>query len=749
MTSSVHTGNKAAPGQRAHRQIIVVGISGPSSSGKTTLARLLRTVFTLDSKLSGSVGNAVSGAIENKEAERAGRDRVRDEEALMAFIVHEDDFYKPDDQIPVTTTSSGKRVQDWDTIDALDIGQLVSALSYIRSHGILPPRLKSKEDLNEVTDSGVGEDTIRRIRDDIARRMEGILSTKSGNNSLPLSLVFLEGFLLYAPPDDEEHPLRAVHDNIHVPLFLPATYSVLKERRESRTGYVTIGPAPTPKSDDSNNKEGSTKSSPDGIGDIENGDEPMPHQNFWTDPPGYVDDIVWPRYIADHQWLLLRDPGVERSEDELKKAVGEGEYVKEDAGVLVAPGKGGADMTELLEWGVREVLRVFDRIQPQNPRGCSPAHCLKISHFAKARGFTISSRHPTFASQILPEGNAELEKEVNFRKIKCAKPSAKLKLKHLRKRGNSDKLNQRKSQFFISSMDTPRNLSLQTAATLILLLFSNQIHAEQEDRRPLSSPDVGWRIITVSGSKSAMRVVCDHGDTLTKSGSYYTCCPASATTPCSLPTTCSSNTLLFSGDKTRDCKNNICASLLIYESAPSQNLLGTQLVCRYDQLGDNTPWSVYRNFPYTTTSATQSTKTNASPAPTVRPPVMTDPGNPPETPPTSSSNKIWIAGLVVGVIALGFLIGLLGFFIARRRLQKRPTSSKDDDMVPVNAPSVDDKDYMYKAYQGAELHNHDRAELHFDQRPVELSHYGSNVVEMPTQHDRHFVAELDGAPMRW
>lgn len=268
----------------------------------------------------------------------------------------------------MTTTSSGKRVQDWDTIGALDIRQLVSALSYVRSHGILPPRLKSKEDLNEVTDSGVDEDKIRRIRDDVARRMEGILLardekgfTKPGNDSLSLSLAFLEGFLLYAPPEDEKHPLRAVHDNIHVPLFLPATYSVLKERREGRTGYVTIGPAPTLKLDeDNNNKDRSTESGADGIGDIQDDGEPLPHQNFWTDPPGYVDDIVWPRYIADHQWLLLPDPDVPRSEEVLKEAVGEGEYVKEDAGVLVAPGKGGADMTELLEWGVREVLRVVD-----------------------------------------------------------------------------------------------------------------------------------------------------------------------------------------------------------------------------------------------------------------------------------------------------------------------------------------------------------------------------------------------------
>lgn len=256
-------------------------------------------------------------------------------------------------------------MQDWDTVEALDIRQLVSALSYVRSRGVLPPRLKSKEDLNEVTGSGVDEDTIRRIRHRVTRTMETILlSTKSETDSLPLSLVFLEGFLLYAPPGDENHPLRAVHDSIQVPLFLPATYSVLKKRREGRTGYVTIGPAPTPKLDEdkfNDDDKRSAEPSTYGIGDIEDDNEPMPHQNFWTDPPGYVDDIVWPRYIADHQWLLLPDPSVPRGEDELKEAVGEGEYIKEDAGVLVAPGEGGANMTELLEWGVREVLRVIGR----------------------------------------------------------------------------------------------------------------------------------------------------------------------------------------------------------------------------------------------------------------------------------------------------------------------------------------------------------------------------------------------------
>jgi len=50
---------------------LIVGISGPSSSGKTTLARLLQRVF-----------NEV-----NLNAHH-----------LTTFIIHEDDFYYPDDQ---------------------------------------------------------------------------------------------------------------------------------------------------------------------------------------------------------------------------------------------------------------------------------------------------------------------------------------------------------------------------------------------------------------------------------------------------------------------------------------------------------------------------------------------------------------------------------------------------------------------------------------------------------------------------
>jgi nicotinamide/nicotinate riboside kinase len=51
----------------------IIGISGPSSSGKTTLARLLQGIFSqLDSP------------------------------HLTTFIIHEDDFYFPDDKYAPT-----------------------------------------------------------------------------------------------------------------------------------------------------------------------------------------------------------------------------------------------------------------------------------------------------------------------------------------------------------------------------------------------------------------------------------------------------------------------------------------------------------------------------------------------------------------------------------------------------------------------------------------------------------------------
>ncbi|OJJ89156.1 ribosylnicotinamide kinase [Aspergillus glaucus CBS 516.65] len=303
-------------------QALVIGISGPSSSGKTTLARLLQRVFS----------PALS----------------------KTFIIHEDDFYVPDNQIPYTTTPSGKTLQDWDCVEALDITRLSRALSYIHSTGSLPDKLKSIQDLNEDADSGVSLETVERLR----RFVEGRLASstpstvgKGSDDRRERTLAFLEGILLYAPKADKGHVLRPVNDNIDVRLFLPTAYEDVKVRREARSGYVTSGPAqelPLPQ----------RNSASDGSGEGEEG-----QQTFWEDPPGYVDNIVWPHYVRDHAWLLVPEGEQDVNSAELVRKAGSGTNVRTDVGIAVAPGQGSRPMTEILTWAVEEVLKCWERVQ--------------------------------------------------------------------------------------------------------------------------------------------------------------------------------------------------------------------------------------------------------------------------------------------------------------------------------------------------------------------------------------------------
>lgn len=260
-------------------------------------------------------------------------------------------------RIPYTTLPSGKQIQDWDTVAAIDTSFLAQSLSYVAEHGCLPPRLRSKEDQNEKGESGVADETVSELKELVSRKL-------AGSGMLRSSIVFMEGFLLYAPPtsavtedrkeEDKEHPLRKVHAQIHLPLFLPAPYTLVKMRREGRSGYVTIGPGieqPAP-------GEGNTAAKESGEVDLDKEDD-RPPQSFWVDPPGYVDDVVWPRYVEDHAWLIIpqhKGDGVEGGGD-VVKAAGEGVDVRHDVGVQVAPGKGAGGMDVVLRWAVEEVLK--------------------------------------------------------------------------------------------------------------------------------------------------------------------------------------------------------------------------------------------------------------------------------------------------------------------------------------------------------------------------------------------------------
>ncbi|KAF1829981.1 P-loop containing nucleoside triphosphate hydrolase protein [Decorospora gaudefroyi] len=195
---------------------LLVGISGPSSSGKTTLSRLLRDIFP-------------PGTL---------------------FILHLDDFYLPDAEIPVKDG-----VQDWDCIESLNLARLKAALQHVREHGKSPEWLVSQEDQNSVGEHGVPEEAIQRLRDQVSTCLQGKPEPEGRR------ICIVDGFLLFSEDMDE---IRAL---FHVRLFLRTRYETAKRRREARSGYVTL-------------------------------------EGFWKDPPGYVDKIVWPNYVTQHKFLF-------------------------------------------------------------------------------------------------------------------------------------------------------------------------------------------------------------------------------------------------------------------------------------------------------------------------------------------------------------------------------------------------------------------------------------------------------------
>ncbi|GAB7349146.1 hypothetical protein MBLNU459_g8086t1 [Dothideomycetes sp. NU459] len=236
------------PGQKA----ILIGISGVSSSGKTTLSRLLRDIFP------------------------------------DTFILHEDDFYKTDKEIPYKGD-----VQDWDCIESINLPELEQALDYIKTNGILPPNLYSKEDSNSVGESGVDRNRVAELK-------EQAHAQSSDQKRLPIAII--DGFLLFS--DD----MKAIRELFDVKLFLRTDYKTAKKRREARSGYVTL-------------------------------------EGFWEDPPGYVDNIVWPNYAKDHAYLFHGgDVEGKLNEDVCQKL-----------GIHAMPKEAQGSMTACLEWAFQVV----------------------------------------------------------------------------------------------------------------------------------------------------------------------------------------------------------------------------------------------------------------------------------------------------------------------------------------------------------------------------------------------------------
>ncbi|KAF3208584.1 ribosylnicotinamide kinase [Orbilia oligospora] len=220
----------------------------PSSSGKTSISRLLRDAFTSKSLT---------------------------ESPPSCMILHADDFYIPDSDLPVVELGgTGQKVQDWDCPEALNFPEFISSLRYAKEFGRLPESHKSYEVTHAV---GVDESILKLVKDDdngggdggkekileLERKVVGWLkSVEKGLGRRVERVVIVDGFLIFGSGVPEE-----LKEEFDIKLMIRTPYEKAKQRREDRAGYTTM-------------------------------------EGFWHDPPGYFELLVWPAYVKQHSYLF-------------------------------------------------------------------------------------------------------------------------------------------------------------------------------------------------------------------------------------------------------------------------------------------------------------------------------------------------------------------------------------------------------------------------------------------------------------
>ncbi|KAK6360352.1 ribosylnicotinamide kinase [Orbilia blumenaviensis] len=226
---------------------ICIAISGPSSSGKTSISRLLRDAFT---------STALTAT------------------PPVCTILHADDFYIPDSELPIIELgNTGQQVQDWDCPEALNFPLFISSLKHAKQFGALPDSHQSFEVTHAVgvdesilklanEAGGNGKEKILSLEKEVVKWLRGI-EEKQGTKVE--RVVIVDGFLIFGKGVPEE-----LKEEFDIKLMIRTPYEKAKQRREDRAGYTTM-------------------------------------EGFWQDPPGYFELLVWPAYVRQHGYLFKDD----------------------------------------------------------------------------------------------------------------------------------------------------------------------------------------------------------------------------------------------------------------------------------------------------------------------------------------------------------------------------------------------------------------------------------------------------------
>ncbi|KAF5335020.1 hypothetical protein D9758_016199 [Tetrapyrgos nigripes] len=171
-------------------RIIMIGVGGATSSGKTTLAKHLQNCLH------------------------------------DSFIIHQDDFVPPAENLPVDPEYG---FANWDDAPgAIDWDRMAAFLSDLKKGGILPSNHQSYDSFNETRTVPVDDDQIVQWRLQ-SEQVAAIHQEKYGEK---LIWALIDGFLLYW---DER-----IISNLDVRAFIRVPEDIAKSRREARS-YHTPG----------------------------------------------------------------------------------------------------------------------------------------------------------------------------------------------------------------------------------------------------------------------------------------------------------------------------------------------------------------------------------------------------------------------------------------------------------------------------------------------------------------------------
>ncbi|KAL8694377.1 MAG: hypothetical protein Q9218_000942 [Villophora microphyllina] len=178
---------------------IIVAISGLSSTGKSTLAGFLPSIFQ-------SPNYAIT-------------------------ILHVDDFYKPQIDLPYR-----EGLLDWDCAASLDWPKLEDAVRRWKDgeevkEGKINPQPNfpgEKERRND--ECGITQALVELLRDEVSGPTTAFLPKDDTQR-----ILLLDGFLLFTPSTP-----ASFRSLLNLKILLCAPYAEAKKRREARSGYDTM-----------------------------------------------------------------------------------------------------------------------------------------------------------------------------------------------------------------------------------------------------------------------------------------------------------------------------------------------------------------------------------------------------------------------------------------------------------------------------------------------------------------------------